>query len=400
MKIAISALTAFTLAFGPATPVLADAGDFVAGAIIGGLIGSEVQKNQKKKRRTVIRSTQGARDIQASLNYFLFPVGAVDGQLGRRSRAAIGNFQVYMGFAATGALTPFERDILVTSYRRGQLGGAEVSQIIANSPDGRRGLLKSYRAEITGASAQVVASTSTETTTASTDSTLPTFFDAESAPSLASHCNQVALTTSANGGYTSASTLVDANFALNEQFCLARSYAISTGEELMAQVSGATPQQIAQQCQAFGPALQEHVAALSLSPMREVNDGVSGFVVQTGMTPSQLAGTAKICLSVGYSTDDMDVAVGSALLLFALGDRVYGELLGHHLLQGIGAARRADLAFEWFAAALDALEGGATAAFAPGQNDRVELLRVASGRVVGSQSAGGGSTLPVFNVSE
>ena len=39
----------------------------------------------------------------------------------------------------------------------------------------------------------------------------------------------------------------------------------------------------------------------------------------------------KICLGVGYTTDAMDVAVASALILTALGEKGYGELRGHHL---------------------------------------------------------------------
>ena len=65
---------------------------------------------------------------------------------------------------------------------------------------------------------------------------------------------------------------------------------------------------------------------------------VSAFALSSGMAPAQLSGTAKICLSVGYRTDDMDVALASALLLTALGEAVYGELIGHHLALGFGAA--------------------------------------------------------------
>jgi hypothetical protein len=58
------------------------------------------------------------------------------------------------------------------------------------------------------------------------------------------------------------------------------------------------------------------------------------------MSPAQLSGTAKVCLGTGYAQDDMNVAIGSALLLTALGERAYSEYLGHHLSQGYGASER------------------------------------------------------------
>ena len=152
--------------------------------------------------------------------------------------------------------------------------------------------------------------------------------------------------------------------------------------------------------------MKDHVAALSLNSSDEVLRGVSGFIVTTGMAPQQLAATAKICLSVGYRTDDMDVAIGSGLILAALGERVYGELMGHHLSQGFGATQRLDLAGQWYEMAIKALDAGLPAVFAPGQSERTELIRTAS-----SWGAGGNagtmtapvqpvSALPTFNVSE
>ncbi len=96
------------------------------------------------------------------------------------------------------------------------------------------------------------------------------------------------------------------------------------------------------------------------------------------MSPAQLSGTARICLSVGYRTDDMDVALGSALLLAALGERAYGELMGHHLAQGIGTAKRPDLALAWYQMGLDAVEEGGRPVFAPGQPERQALIRKAA----------------------
>ncbi|MEM6760976.1 MAG: peptidoglycan-binding domain-containing protein [Pseudomonadota bacterium] len=409
-----AAILAASVAVVPASRVTADAGDFVAGAIIGGIVGHAATKNHQRKRTTSTRSyrprlpsTQEGREIQASLNYFGFNAGTVDGQLGGRSRAAISSYQAYLGYPATGQLTPFEQNLLITSYNRAQAGGYAVSQQIAATPDGTRGLLKTYRQEMAGsvavaapapvapagttivvapqAPAPTAGTTTTTTTTvaagsAATGGALPNFLGqgGGASPSLASHCNTVSLLTNTNGGFTTADTMTDANVALNEQFCLARTYAIATSENMIAKVQGFTPDQIAQQCQQFGPAMQPHVAALALKPQADVVSDVAGFILTTGMSPAQLKGTAQICMGVGYRTDDMDVALGSALMLYAMGDHVYGELMGHHLAQGFGTNQRVDAARVWYAQGLKAVDAGAPAVFAPGQPERVELLRKAS----------------------
>lgn len=419
------------VALTPAEEVRADAGDFVAGALIGGIIGHAATKHNQRTRarstktyRPRLPSTQEGREIQTSLNYFGFNAGGVDGQLGQRSRSAISRYQAYMGYPATGDLTAFEQNLLVTSYNRAQAGGYAVSQQIAQHPEGARGLLKAYRQELAGPAPQMamapqggmttvvvapqplVQGGSTTTVTSFSASApeeveapgapvLPNFMGGDAERSLASHCNTISLLTNSNGGFTSAATMTDANFVLNEQFCLARTYAIAQGEELVSKVQGFTPQQVAEQCRALGPALQEHVAALSLKSQPEVVQDVAGFILQTGMSPAQLKGTARICLGAGYRTDDMDVALGSALLLYAMGQGVYGELMGHHLAQGFGTSRRTDMAQVWYASAIDAVENGAEAVFAPGQPERTELLRMASMQMTGSGNAASSMTAPV-----
>ncbi|EPX80098.1 peptidoglycan-binding domain-containing protein [Litoreibacter arenae] len=437
----------------PATRVAADGRDFAAG-IVAGVVGSAIVRNANKQKRVVRQKTyrkaapavpsyvrQERRDIQTSLNYFGFPAGTADGVLGRKSRAAISSYQAHMGYPATGQLTDYEKNFLLQSYSRAMAGGILTSQQIAGNPAGPRGLLTQYRNEAAGITSagvtavapattvvvapqpqmvqpQVLGGTTTTTTTVtavagaadagadtSSGSALPSFMGQTTAVSLASHCNQVSLLTSTNGGFLTADTMVDANLALNEQFCLARTYAIAEGEKLASKIQGFSTAQIEQQCEGFGPALKEHVAAMSLKPHSAVMQDVSGFVLNSGMSPVQLAGTAKICLSVGYRTDNMDVALGSALLLSVLGEQAYGELMGHHLAQGFGVSKRADLSLAWYDMGLTAIENGATPVFAPGQPERNALLRKASVTLGGNSSAQAlpqvqpASALPIFKVS-
>ncbi|PTE20878.1 peptidoglycan-binding protein [Cereibacter changlensis JA139] len=436
-KICTTASLAALIGFAPAPPVQADAGDALAGALVGGFIGHAIANDQNRRRQqqtTVRRSSsrstmstaqrEANKEVQTSLNYFGYPVGAVDGALGSRSRAAISQYQVLIGYPPTGQLTDYERTILTAAYHRAVAGGPMVAQTVSTHPQGMRGLLLIQRDEMAGIPTQPPAMMTAAPFAPAPAPAMPAaalpLLAAEPEPvpapapalpsflgngammvSLASKCNTVGLTTNSNGGYTTVAAMTDPGFALAEQFCLARSSAIAAGEQMSAQVAGFTPQQISEQCGAFGPVLKDHVAALSLKPRDEVLQGVSGFVQSSGMAPAQLTGTAKICLGVGYASDSMDVAIGSALMLTALGQKGYAELLGHHLSQGFGAATRPDLALDWYEMGLSASQAGGTV-FAPNMPDRSEVIRKAAytmgGRVDLLPEAP--ATLPVFTPAE
>jgi len=94
-------------------------------------------------------------------------------------------------------------------------------------------------------------------------------------------------------------------------------------------------------------------------------------------------------------------------VLVAVGERAYGELLGHHLSQGVGVTRRPDLAQDWYADSLSAIDAGMPAVFAPGQPERQGLLRKASMSLNGAVFPepapvvpASTSALPSFSVSE
>lgn len=237
---------------------------------------------------------------------------------------------------------------------------------------------------------------------------VPNFFAgaASQQVTLASHCNRVALVTSANGGFTDVGTMSDPVFALNEQFCLARSYAIAEGESMAAQVPGATAAMIAEQCAGFAPVLQPHVAALSLQPRTDVARGVAQFVLSSGMAPTELAATARICLSSGYMTENLTVAIGSSLLLYALGETAYGELPAHHLMQGIGASQRRELALDWYEASVPRAASAQAVGFQPGPVSRNLLIAAALDRLTDANPAPAqapaatqaSTPLPLFNL--
>jgi peptidoglycan hydrolase-like protein with peptidoglycan-binding domain len=439
-KHVISAALATVLVMGTTSRVQADGGDFIAGAVIGGLLGAASQQPKRKTTSTTsyrprLPSTQEGKEIQASLNYFGFNAGTVDGQLGQKTRDAVSSYQAYLGYPVTGQLSPYEQELLISSYNRAQAGGAQTAQLVAANPDGTRGLLKQYRSEMASGGAVGATMAAAPMTTvvvnpvmpqaapaatpqqgtmpsfaaaapATPESAMPNFLGNGATVSLASHCNKVSLLTNTNGGFVTEASMSDPNQALNEQFCLARTYAISQGEDMISKVQGFTPQQIAAQCEGLVPSMTTQIAALSLKPRDQVLMDTSSFVLASGMSPAQLSGTAKICLSVGYRTDKMDVALASSLLLVALGERAYGELLGHHLSQGVGVSQRPDLAKAWYEDSLAAVESGVPAVFAPGQPERTGLLRKAAFSVSGAPAPAtlapvpASTTLPSFSVTE
>ncbi len=540
IKLALVAALALSAPVGPAAA--SDLGAALVGGILGGVIVNEAGKN---KRRTTSNSTaysaqrQQNRETQSSLNYFGFPAGTPDGVMGRKSRTAIAQYQAYLGFPSSGQLTAYERDFLVSSYARAQIGGPQVIKAM-QGPDGTRGLLRTWRDEaagvrsasggygyggvpvevsqaideiasstepsaeqlmqrsgfmrladingdgkndylidtsVSGSSFWCGASHCAVMVFASTpqgysrndfqarDVTMANFschqgtcrmnenntvqaaapapapapapqqggtvlaaapapapapaptaeplggiqlFAAPAAsapaPSLASYCSKVSLLTSSNGGYVTVASMTDPELALGEQFCLARSYAINEGEARVAKLQGVTQAQVDSQCDGFGPAVQPFLASLSTKGSTAVLADVQKFVLQSNMSLEQLTNTAAICLFSGYRRDNMDVALGAALLMAGTSQRPYGELVGHHLAQGFGAGKSVTGAQDWFGVAVQAIETGAEPVFAPGQPERVALIKAASAGLSAPlvqpvPASGTASALPVFGSS-
>lgn len=363
----------------------ADIGDAIAGGIIGGVIVGAIQRDRQRTRTVapVVSSAarQLARDVQTALNHFYFNVGAPDGVLGAQSRAGISQYQGYMGFPITGELAEFERQVLITAYQRAIYGGPQVTQVAQSHQDGLRGLLPTVRDEMLGVApqGQTLVAAPLAPQPEVTNGAMPNLVGASPVlVSLASHCNRVSLVSSANGGLTDASTMTDPMFTLNEQFCLARGHAIAEGEAILAQYPALTPQAVTDQCAVLGNSLQASIAALSLQARDVVLAGVTQSVLTSGMSAADLATNARICLSNGYASDALPVAIGSALILVALGETAYGELPAHHLMQGIGAAQRRDLASEWFTASVPAAGAAlTTVGFQPGPAARGALILAA-----------------------
>lgn len=502
----VSGLVAATIL--ATTPVAAMA-DNLGAAIAGAIIGGAIVHSQQPKKKVYVKTYSNTaartqnRETQTALNYFGFNAGTPDGVLGNRSRSAISQYQAFLGYPVTGQLSPYERNFLVSSYNRAQIGGPDVGKIMQRSTTGTKALLVAWQKDqmtgnqyaghggmgyaglpievsdavdeiadssepspeqllqragfiqtadlnqdgkndyvidtsVTGSSfwcgqtqctTLLFASTadgyqrkqfmyqlnpqrSNHITTAdfqcdyagcrmndpllaAATGPAPTPAPATGAgagalaaipliggtapaqTSLASYCNKVNVLTNSNGGYIQASNVTDPGMAMNEQFCLTRTYAIARGEEMMKQVAGLSAEQVDGQCDAFGPALAPYVAALETGSPSEVAPQVQKFALSANMSIEQLQSTGAICLYSGYRRDKLDVALGAALLLIGAGQTPYAETVGHHMTQGFGTAEDPAKARGWYDMALTALDNGAQPVFAPGQSDRIEVLKAA-----------------------
>ncbi len=140
-----AALVASVFTSSAGAAVAGDLGAALVGGIIGGVFMNEV--NKSKRTRSRLPSTNQGRQIQSSLNYFGFNAGTVDGQLGRKSKTAISQYQAYIGYPSTGALSDLEFDFLTSSYQRAIASGPLATQQAMGHPDGTRGLLRVYMQE-------------------------------------------------------------------------------------------------------------------------------------------------------------------------------------------------------------------------------------------------------------
>ena len=356
-----------------------------AAGAVGGIIllcllgGCSQPSHARRATRPTISTAQREenKQVQTALNYFNFPVGTVDGSIGSKSKTAISNFQTTMGYTVDGGLDDVEREFLLNSYQRAQTSSQvpPYSQIVANF--GTQGLLRRYRDEERGTIQPAVQPLPQP---AAPVPGLPTFpaSDQVEAASIDSFCSEISVLTSTNGGFTTLDTLGDPAFVLDEQFCLARKFALSESRREMESRSGTTDAQFVAQCEGLGTYMAPELRTLGQNPPTAVKAAVSNMLRSSGQSAEDSRLTGKICLGVGYREDDANVALAGALVLVGVNDDAYGEIIGHHLREGFGTGADPVKAEEWMVSTLSALEKGATPASRPDQSaEHQALLRAA-----------------------
>ena len=344
----IAAIVAATLAITtPAALADSNIGAFAVGAAVGALINNQVNKNkqqQQKQRTTTQRSSsvnsyqrQQNRQVQAALNEFGFPAGTVDGQLGQRSRAAISNYQSYMGYQPTGYLDDFQRQNLLSAQQKLQAGGgAAYPQVVAN--EGVQGLLKAFNDPtyadryrnngVQNAAVQnnqgVVDRGINQNAAAPVATGGGGFAPLNLSPtqtpsSMASHCELVSGMTQANQGVVLASNVTDPEQALGEQFCEARSFAITQSQGVLSQ-AGQSEDQMAQACGQIADLMQPATSQIGTGDVKLVAtqaQQLANSAFNNDMATAQAYG--EICLGLGYRQDNASMALGAATVLLAAG---------------------------------------------------------------------------------
>ncbi|GAA6199441.1 peptidoglycan-binding domain-containing protein [Aquicoccus sp. SU-CL01552] len=397
-----------------------DAASFLGGALLGGIIVNEVNKNKARRtttttvRRSGVSSSQREqnRQVQVALNYFGYNVGYADGVLGRNSRSGIRRYQADMGYTVDGYLDPHETSFLLGSHQRA-LASAHVppyAQIVATS--GQAGLLRTYRNEQLGIATpgtqmqpqtQMAAAptpmpvpapapvpTQPEPVTARADTSggnMPQFNFTPEARSIRDHCDQINVRTAANGGLRTAATITDAGFALSEQFCLARTQAMSDSARIEASIPNMTREQVEAQCDGLAQAIEPQLQGIESLQSGQIMAKTKAFLESSGQPMAQLVSGGKVCLGAGYRADNARVALASAVLLTSAGQGGYGELVSHHLREGFGTLQAApQQAASWMQVAMTAVANG------------LPVLGQGQGRAAVLKAASGGA-IPVFGAA-
>jgi peptidoglycan hydrolase-like protein with peptidoglycan-binding domain len=424
----VAAIALTPIASAPAQAQVDDARGLIGGLLLGGAIIAGVSAAQQQQRppqvirpapqqppratpgpqqprpqatynppRPSIPATEAGRRVQTALNYFGFNAGYVDGQVGPSTRAAVERYQAALGYPVNGRSFPEpQAQYLINAHLWATNGGAGQTGL-SGTP-----LLVAYSGVVNGTGPTVAGTPGGSTTTvivnpatttvvpapgtqqpvttvsASGGAVVPNLFaGASDAPVLSSRCDAVALQGQANGGMMTLGNLSNPGFALSEQFCTARAGAVNQGHDLTEAIVGMTYEEISVQCEGFRDAVAVQASLVGVVSPQQATASAQGFAITTGIPQAELAGTARVCLGVGYGADDMEMAMGSALMLVASGEAAYGELLGHHLREGYGVEADDHRAHEWYDAALSALSAGAPAVFSPTDAGRLPLIRQA-----------------------
>lgn len=371
----------------PAEPVHAN--DLAAGIIGALIIGGAINAHQRERQRNAQRAAaprrdgaqvEAAKQLQGALNHFGYDAGPVDGAPGRRTKAAVAVYQGSLGHPQTGDITDVERQLLLDSMARERMNPAEAMQIAATNPYGRRGLPAAYRQMAMPAMAAAPLAPPAqnpavapqqalvpEVARAPGQAIMPTFgVPTEPVRSINGHCNQVTVLTTTNGGFASVNAMPDPTLALNEQFCLARTFAIAEGQKVAASV-GATQEQITSLCGILKQRFEPKLAGYGAKSPDALAQEVRADIVAAGAPMEQMQVTGRVCLAEGYRTDDPAMATISAATLAAADLRPYSELLGHHLREGFGTPANPSAAKVWVRDAMDRIKAGAAPVFLPGQ---------------------------------
>ncbi len=289
---------------------------------------------------------------QTALTYFGFDPGPIDGQMGGQTRRAIAALQAYLAVPETGHLTDYERQLLAMGHTRAK---ARPGQPLRE----RRAELGALHASLRdGAVPPVLPPPVTPMAPGGHDGGWGPAPELQVAVSMADHCTITNLVSVALGNPVDGEARTNPEDLLDQQFCSARDYVISQGQ-------AASVVNVNQSCPRLYEDMRPLLSHLSAEvPSRGIAT-VHAELTQLGVTPDQQRSMGLACLTHAYRTDDIDLAVASATVLTASGQKGYAELLGHHVRLGFGLPTDRERSSAWYRIALDDLAAGGDSAFWP-----------------------------------
>ena len=330
---------------------------------------------------------------------FRLPGRDADGVLGANSRAAIGQYQAFLGYPPTGVLTEYEKVFLTSSYQRaivgGTAGGADHGRERAGEPrpaarlppgaDGRprprrRRRCRSWRPR-------------------RRPRRLPRRSSSAGAPAPAPAEPAPPPRRGPRGGCRgrrrrrpTAAAELPARRRLRRR---STATATASASRQAATAASSPPRRCATRCRRSASSSawrapmpsSRATASRARSGLLDGRDGgaVRRLRAEHGRLPgpARVAGPGRgprrapglrrlhrrgagaderqrrICLGIGYHTDNAEVALAAALVLVGLGEEAYGELLGHHLMNGFATPKRPDRGVEWLGRCGSGARGGA-----------------------------------------
>jgi peptidoglycan hydrolase-like protein with peptidoglycan-binding domain len=379
------------------------------------------------------------RAIQGALNSFGFDVGTPDGLFGPRTRGAISAYQGVIGAPDTGELTPDQQRILLDTEAAMQAGVVPGQDAIM-AQQGPQGVLRAavdpaFAAQFApqqpgqggaqpltaglaplpgltpaqplvpgGALAPLPGLTPVTPEGGSVMplpglaplpqlapanggaqiaglaplaplAPLPLLVPQARAASASERCAQVEESAMQNGGTPQPDQV------LSEQFCVARSEAMIGGRAQIA-AFGLSDESVTSVCALIKATYGTRLATVPFGPPEQVAAMAQELSTEAGLTDAVTAqGYGRMCLALAYEQDDAPLAITSALVMVAAEEAPYGEIVAHHLREGLGLPATAGTANRWYDASMGALEAGAVPAFAPESSAmRVAIIRAAVGQ--------------------
>ena len=328
------------------------------------------------------------RRVQSALNGVGFNAGGADGIVGPQTRAAMSEYQAHMGYPVTGKLNDYERQQLLSSHQQIKSGEAAARFPEVNRREGPQGLVKALQdpGYADGVSQEQEPRLADYPSSGEDDDLVLPSALANQAPikvstsSMAEYCELTRGITQTNAGHMQAGNITNADQALSEQFCDARSYAITQGNGLLNELDGKNAE-FTDFCSKAAVRLAPAIAEIPTGDTKAVAiraQQIMEPIFQSDMSAAATAG--QICLGIGYRQDNAEIALGAATMMLASGQMPYNELFGHHTRWGFGTAESNEASQAWYLSAISAMEQGAEPAFWPSKSgQRNAVIKAAIG---------------------